>query len=73
MTETEKKEELNPVDLETEKDYKALRTIFRGLGMSKIWDKSQEDHAIGRLYRLYLKATGKYKANEKKIKEEKKD
>lgn len=62
---------MEDINIETERDYKALRTIFRGLGMSKIWDKSQEDHAIARLYRLYLKATGKYKINEKEKKEEK--
>lgn len=61
--ETQKKEE-NP-DIETERDFKALRTIFRGLGMSRIFTKKQEDMAISRLYRLYLKAKGEYDPNKK--------
>jgi len=58
----EKKEEIkqNPAD-ETDRDYFALRTIFRGFSMAKIWDRSKEDHAIARLYRLYIKAKGLYK------------
>jgi hypothetical protein len=70
----EKKEEIKqPVD-EIDRDYFALRTIFRGFSMAKIWDRNKEDHAIARLYRLYIKAKGLYKeelakSNEKKDKE----
>ena len=70
-----KKEEIKqkPVD-EIDRDYLTLRTIFRGFSMAKIWDRSKEDHAIARLYRLYIKAKGLYKeelakSNEKKDKE----
>lgn len=58
----EKKEGVKqePID-ETERDYRALRTIFRGFSMAKIWNKEKEDHAIARLYRLYIKAKGLYK------------
>lgn len=68
MEEKKEKTEANDIALETERDYKALRTIFRGLGMSKIFSKEQENMAISRLYRLYLKAKGEYKPNEKEDK-----
>jgi len=48
------------VKLETERDYKALRTVIRGLAMSRIWSRDQEEKAMNKLYRLYLKAKGEY-------------
>lgn len=66
--ETQQKEE--NLNVETERDFKALRTIFRGLGMSRIFTKKQEDMAIARLYRLYLKAKGEYDPNKKKASED---
>jgi hypothetical protein len=61
----EKKKQLDADD----RDYRILRSIFRGLAKAGLWSKKKEDKMIARLHRLYLKAKGLFDPNKVKSEE----
>jgi hypothetical protein len=62
----EKKKQLDADD----RDYRILRSIFRGLAKAGLWSKNKEEKTIARLYRLYLKAKGLFNPDKKKSEEQ---
>jgi hypothetical protein len=63
---TEKKEKQLDAD---DRDYRILRSVFRGLGRAGFWSKKKENKMIARLHRLYLKAKGLFDPNKRKSEE----